>query len=111
MVKKIKKTLQEPSGSEEQSPDPEKGNGYWETHKKKKGTLFDVSFFYDWCKACGLCASLCPRKIILNDPLGRPYIEDMDRCSGCRFCVIHCPDFAITVKERFADRRRSTDEE
>lgn len=75
--------------------------------KEKK--LYNVIFFYNWCKACGLCSALCPKKIIKPDPLGSPYIDDMDTCIGCRFCEIHCPDFAITIKDRHPERRRSDD--
>jgi 2-oxoglutarate ferredoxin oxidoreductase subunit delta len=32
----------------------------------------------------------------------------MDGCIGCRFCEIHCPDFAITVSPR-TPKRRETD--
>jgi 2-oxoglutarate ferredoxin oxidoreductase subunit delta len=32
--------------------------------------------------------------------MGAPVIERPDDCIGCRFCELHCPDFAITVKER-----------
>ena len=28
------------------------------------------------------------------------------QCIGCRFCEIHCPDFAITVSERQLKRRK-----
>ncbi len=110
MAKQTQADPKAPVTSLAQSDKPAVEEDYWDNQQKKQGKLFDVAFFYDWCKACGLCASLCPRKIILNDESGKPYIEQMDRCSGCRFCVIHCPDFAITVKDRFADRRRATDE-
>ena len=75
---------------------------------KKKKQLYTVTFFHKWCKACGLCAALCTKKIILTDETERPYIEEMDSCTGCRFCEIHCPDFAITIKNRHPTRR-STD--
>ncbi|MCW5209220.1 4Fe-4S binding protein [Desulfobulbus sp. US1] len=29
------------------------------TKKKKQ---FDVSFYYDWCKSCGICMAFCPQK-------------------------------------------------
>jgi 2-oxoglutarate ferredoxin oxidoreductase subunit delta len=74
---------------------------------KKK--LYDVSFFYAWCKACGLCEAFCPKKIIKADKTGLPEIIEADRCTGCRFCEKHCPDFAITVEHRMP-RRRKTDE-
>ena len=71
--------------------------------------LYTVIFFYEWCKSCGICSALCPQKIILQDETGKPYIDDMDNCIGCRFCEAHCPDFAITVKDRFPERRRKND--
>ena len=74
--------------------------------KQQKKLLYTVTFFYEWCKSCGICSALCPQKIILQDETGKPFIETMDNCIGCRFCEVHCPDFAITVKERYPDRRR-----
>ncbi len=75
--------------------------------KKGKKTLYRVVFFYEWCKSCGLCSAMCPVKIIMVDDLGHPYIDDMDACIGCRNCEIHCPDFAITVKKRYPERRKT----
>ena len=67
-----------------------------ETPAKSKKS-FTVSFYHDWCKQCGLCMAFCPQKIIKADKLGKPEILDEKRCTGCRFCEMHCPDFAITV--------------
>ncbi len=75
--------------------------------KKKETKLYTVKFFRDWCKSCGLCSALCAKKIILKDETGLPYIKDMDSCVGCRFCEIHCPDFAITIKNRHPERRKT----
>lgn len=75
-----------------------------EPPKKKK--LYDIAFYHDWCKACGICIAFCPKKIITPDKSGKPMIEEPDQCIGCRFCEIHCPDFAITVSERRPKRRK-----
>ncbi len=75
------------------------------TTKKKK--QYDVSFYHDWCKACGICMAFCPQKIIQADKNGKPGILEMDKCVGCRFCEIHCPDFAITVSDRKLHRRQN----
>ena len=75
--------------------------------KKKEKKLYNVIFFKNWCKSCGLCTALCVKQIIKSDETGVPYIDDMDSCTGCRFCEIHCPDFAITIKDRHPERRES----
>ncbi len=67
---------------------------------------FDIAFYHDWCKACGICMAFCPKKIIHADRAGKPMVEEPDQCIGCRFCEIHCPDFAITVSERRPKRRK-----
>jgi len=68
---------------------------------------FDQIIFRDWCKSCGLCAAFCPKKVVRLDETGAPVIEQPDECIGCRFCELHCPDFAITIKERDKDFRRN----
>lgn len=75
--------------------------------KEKKTKLYTVIFFHKWCKSCGLCSAFCTKKIIKSDVTGLPFIEEMDKCIGCRFCEIHCPDFAITIKNRNPERRKS----
>lgn len=69
-------------------------------------THFDIAFYHDWCKACGLCMAFCPQTIIRVDKNGKPLVTEADRCVGCCFCEIHCPDFAITVSPRLPRRRR-----
>ncbi len=51
--------------------------------------------------------AFCPQKIIQADKNGKPAISEMEKCVGCRFCEIHCPDFAITVSERKRNRRQN----
>ncbi len=71
---------------------------------KKK---FDQRIFRDWCKACGICMAFCPVQIIGKDDEGKPVISEPNRCIGCRFCELHCPDFAITIVERHPRRRET----
>lgn len=67
-----------------------------QNHKKQ----YTQTIFRDWCKACGICSAFCPRKVIGVDEGGGPEIVDPDSCIGCRFCELHCPDFAITIMDR-----------
>lgn len=88
-------------------------NGYWqkkaELHEKSI-KLFEQIVFQDWCKACGICIAFCPKKVFRAQKDGKPVVEHPDACNGCLFCELHCPDFAITIKERFPDRRKQLHE-
>jgi 2-oxoglutarate ferredoxin oxidoreductase subunit delta len=65
-----------------------------------KKVKYDQIIFRDWCKACGICIAFCPKNVIGRDETGAPFIEKPEECIGCRFCELHCPDFAITIQER-----------
>ncbi len=75
-----------------------------ETHQEKE---YDIDIFPDWCKACGICAAFCPKKCITMDADGHPVVSDRKRCTGCRWCELHCPDFAICVKELVAGEKKA----
>ncbi|MBW2092220.1 MAG: ferredoxin family protein [Deltaproteobacteria bacterium] len=62
-----------------------------------------VTFREDRCKGCGLCATACPRKLIvvsnrLNNQ-GYPVAEltNPEKCNGCALCAEMCPDVVIEV--------------
>ena len=101
MAKRKTRTGQQPA----QAPLPD---NYWETKQKleKKGKkLFVQKIFADWCKNCGICIAFCPADVFAESDRSTPLIKDPDACTGCRFCEFHCPDFAISIQERYPDRR------
>ena len=51
-----------------------------------------------WCKACGICVALCPKKALQKDEAGKPDMAHEELCIGCGLCEIRCPDFAIRVE-------------
>lgn len=63
-----------------------------------------TSFDEQACKGCGLCVTVCPKKIIsLTETInhkGYPYarIQRMEECTGCASCALICPDCVITVE-------------
>ncbi|MBE6689045.1 MAG: 4Fe-4S dicluster domain-containing protein [Ruminococcaceae bacterium] len=65
-----------------------------------------VTFKSDLCKGCGLCVSVCPKKIIsldtsaLNKKGYHPaVITDAEKCIACAFCATICPDVVIKVEK------------
>ena len=65
-----------------------------------------VSFATDICKGCGLCVSVCPKKIIVlaKDKINKKghspaEITDQEKCIACAFCATMCPDSVITVEK------------
>lgn len=57
----------------------------------------------DKCKACYLCISECPKKLIKisekTNSLGNQVVEFDDpehQCLACSMCATRCPDLAIT---------------
>lgn len=63
-----------------------------------------VSFNEGACKGCGLCESVCPKKIIvlskeINSKGYHPAeVIDEGSCIGCASCALICPDSVITVE-------------
>ena len=60
---------------------------------------YDIDIYRAWCKQCGLCAAFCPRDCLALNDEGAPMVVKPERCTGCGWCELHCPDFAISVRE------------
>ncbi|MCT4687874.1 MULTISPECIES: 4Fe-4S dicluster domain-containing protein [Vallitalea] len=65
-----------------------------------------VTFNEELCKGCGLCTTVCPKKIVvlskdkINTKGYHPAtVTDMDQCIGCAFCATICPDVVIKVEK------------
>ncbi len=52
----------------------------------------------DWCKKCGICIALCPKKALESDELGRVVVAKPDQCIACKICERLCPDFSINIE-------------
>ncbi len=57
------------------------------------------------CKGCGLCADVCPKKILalskeINSKGYHPIaMTDQSQCIACAFCARMCPDAVIKVEK------------
>ena len=65
-----------------------------------------VTFRTERCKGCGLCTTVCPRKIVVMDKesinekgFHPAAVTDMEQCIGCAFCATICPDCVIKVEK------------
>ena len=64
-----------------------------------------VSFNSERCKGCGLCTSVCPKKIVrlserLNSKGYHPAeVVEQEKCIACAMCATMCPDTVITVEK------------
>ncbi|PLV58359.1 ATP-binding protein [Thermotoga sp. KOL6] len=65
---------------------------------------YKIEVNYDWCKACKLCAWICPTKAIVADELGKPRTDD-EKCVGCLRCEKICPEMAIEILGSEKDAR------
>jgi len=59
--------------------------------------MVKVEIYRGWCKKCGICIAFCPQHILEADKASYPVVKDIEKCTGCRWCEIRCPDFAIVV--------------
>ncbi|HIZ16792.1 MAG TPA: 4Fe-4S binding protein [Firmicutes bacterium] len=57
------------------------------------------------CKGCGLCVSVCPKKILRLSEDGfnaKGYraveVTDIEKCISCAMCATICPDVVIRVE-------------
>ncbi len=58
-----------------------------------------VTVFPNWCKGCGLCVEFCPADVLEQGDDGRVIVAHPEKCTACRWCERHCPDFAIFVSD------------
>ena len=69
------------------------------TRPRRKLPRGRVTVFPNWCKGCDLCIEFCPPKVLELGPDDRVIVAHPEKCTACRWCELHCPDFAIVVTD------------
>ncbi len=70
-----------------------------EKKAKRKLPRGRVTVFPNWCKGCDLCIEFCPSGVLALGPDERVIVAHPEKCIACRWCELHCPDFAIFVTD------------
>ena len=70
---------------------------------------FEYHIDVERCKGCGLCVSVCPKKVLeISDKINSmgyfpAYQARPEDCVRCAICCIMCPDVAISITEVVED--------
>jgi 2-oxoglutarate ferredoxin oxidoreductase subunit delta len=65
-------------------------------HRSPRGR---VTIFPNWCKGCDLCIQFCPAGVLAHRSGVNVVVAHPEKCTACRWCELHCPDFAIFVTD------------
>jgi len=69
--------------------------------KKKNGLIANV--IKDKCRNCGYCMRVCPHKALGSEMVNGKactFVNRPTQCTGCRRCVLRCPEQAIELIAR-----------
>jgi 2-oxoglutarate ferredoxin oxidoreductase subunit delta len=79
-----------------------------------------VTIFEQTCKGvedCGICTFVSPKSLFrvsagMNQTgFLHPKIDQQEECTGCKNCMIYCPDFAIVVEKEDSTHTVDREEE
>jgi len=50
------------------------------------------------CNGCGICVNICPMDVLrMDEEAKKAVIQYPEDCMLCEFCVLDCPENAISV--------------
>jgi 2-oxoglutarate ferredoxin oxidoreductase subunit delta len=67
------------------------------------------NFVEGWCKGCGYCIEICPKKILKESERVNkkgyllPEVVSPEECILCKKCELICPEMAITIESEEAE--------
>lgn len=67
--------------------------------KKKPSKEVDIEIIDNYCKGCAICVEYCPQDVLYMVK-GLVRVFNLEACTACMLCELHCPDFAIIIHEK-----------
>ena len=67
--------------------------------KKYQNEKVEIDVIESWCKGCAICVDYCPHDVLVMER-GLVKVVDIDACTACGLCELHCPDFAIVIHDK-----------
>ncbi len=71
----------------------------------KKRSAKEIQIDNQFCKGCGLCIQVCPRKVLGKGGqrnragYSLPQILALENCGVCLLCEMTCPDLALSLSK------------
>ncbi len=62
-------------------------------------------------EGCKICVEICPESILGPADyfslrgIHPAVVHDMEKCTGCDLCMLHCPELAVVVQSQRAEAR------
>jgi 2-oxoglutarate ferredoxin oxidoreductase subunit delta len=75
--------------------------------KKKKLKRHAIN--REWCKGCGICVAVCPKKVLELNSKEKAVATRKEDCIACQLCEEICPDLAIEVMVKYVEESTSGD--
>jgi len=66
---------------------------------------FKVKIDEKLCKGCYFCVRFCPMGVFVKSDLigdlgyNLARVEYAEKCTGCKACLLYCPDLAVAVEQ------------
>ena len=71
---------------------------------EEKEESIQITIKKEWCKGCSICVDICPEHVLAMGK-GVAEVVNIEACTTCKLCEMHCPDFAVVVTGKRAKKK------